>query len=109
MSENDAETVTDQSLVGHFAVLEDPRDGTKRRHLLIDMIVIAIAAMLCGADGWVAIAQFGRAKEAWFRQFLELPNGIPSHDTFGRVFSLLAAARRSRHCFPRLGRVDPHA
>jgi hypothetical protein len=54
------------------------------------MVVIAIAATLGGTDGWVAIAQFGRAKEAWFRQFLELPNGIPSHDTFGRVFALLA-------------------
>jgi predicted transposase YbfD/YdcC len=54
--------------------------------------VIAIAATLGGADGWVDIAQFGRAKEAWFRRFLDLPNGIPSHDTFGRVFSLLAPA-----------------
>jgi len=87
-----------QSLVGHFAVLEDPRDDTKRRHLLIDMIVIAIAATLCGADGWVQIAQFGRAKEAWLRQFLELPHGIPSHDTFGRVFSLLQPAA-SAQCF----------
>jgi predicted transposase YbfD/YdcC len=92
MSAVQTETVTDQSLVGHFAVLEDPRDDTKRRHLLIDMIVIAIAATLCGADGWVQIAQFGRAKEAWLRQFLELPHGIPSHDTFGRVFSLLQPA-----------------
>ena len=81
---------TDSSLVGHFSVLEDPRDGLRRRHNLLDMVIIAIAATLGGADGWVAIAQFGRAKEAWFRQFLELPNGIPSHDTFGRVFSLLA-------------------
>jgi predicted transposase YbfD/YdcC len=51
--------------------------------------VIAIAATLCGADGWVRIAEFGRAKQARLKQFLELPNGIPSHDTFGRVFSLL--------------------
>ena len=89
MSEAQADAVVDQSLRGHFSVLEDPRDGTKRRHLLIDMIVIAIAATLGGADGWVQIAQFGREKEAWLRRFLELPNGIPSHDTFGRVFSLL--------------------
>lgn len=87
MSERQAEV--DQSLAGHFALLEDPRDGTKRRHLLIDMIVIAIAATLCGADGWVQIAQVGREKEAWLRRFLELPSGIPSHDTFGRVFSLV--------------------
>lgn len=81
---------TDSSLVGHFSMLEDPRDALRRRHNLLDMVIIAIAATLAGADGWVAIAQFGRAKEVWFRQFLELPNGIPSHDTFGRVFSLLA-------------------
>jgi predicted transposase YbfD/YdcC len=53
------------------------------------MIAIAIAGVLCGADGWVQIAQFGRAKRAWLEQFLELPHGIPAHDTFGRVFSLL--------------------
>lgn len=81
---------TDCSLVAHFSVLEDPRDALRRRHSLLDMVIIAIAATLAGADGWVDIAQFGRAKEAWFRQFLELRNGIPSHDTFGRVFSLLA-------------------
>jgi predicted transposase YbfD/YdcC len=78
------------SLVGHFSILEDPRDALRRRHRLLDMVVIAIAGTLGGADGWVDIAQFGRAKEAWFRRFLDLPNGIPSHDTFGRVFSLLA-------------------
>jgi len=98
MSDVQTDTVTDQSLVGHFAVLEDPRDDTTRRHLLIDMIVIAIAATLCSADGWVQIAQFGRAKEAWLRRFLELPHGIPSHDTFGRVFSLLQPAA-SAQCF----------
>jgi predicted transposase YbfD/YdcC len=80
----------DRSLAGHFAVLEDPRCSIKRRHNLIDMIVVAIAAVLCGADGWVAIAEFGRTKQAWFAQFLELPHGIPAHDTFGRVFALLA-------------------
>ncbi|UHD16244.1 ISAs1 family transposase [Thiocapsa bogorovii] len=80
---------TDSSLVGHFNVLEDPRDPLRRRHNLIDMVIIAIAATIGGADGWAAIGQFGHSKEAWFRQFLELPNGIPAHDTFGRVFALL--------------------
>jgi hypothetical protein len=80
----------ESSPVGHFSVLEDPRDALRCRHRLLDMVVIAIAGTLGGADGWVDIAQFGRAKEAWFRRFLDLPNGIPSHDTFGRVFSLLA-------------------
>ena len=92
MPEIQADAFPDQSLVGHFAVLEDPRDSTKRRHLLIDMTVIAIAGTLCGADGWVQIAQFGREKQTWLRRFLELPGGIPSHDTFGRVFSLLQPA-----------------
>ena len=79
----------DRSLVRHFADLDDPRCELKRRHKLIDMIVIAIAAMLCGADGWVGIAAFGRAKRDWLGQFLELPNGIPAHDTFGWVFALI--------------------
>ncbi|MFE8033018.1 ISAs1 family transposase [Thiohalocapsa marina] len=82
----------DRSLVQHFAELDDPRCALKRRHKLGDMVVIAIAAVLCGADGWVAIAAFGRAKRAWLGQFLELPNGIPAHDTFGRVFALLEPA-----------------
>ena len=80
----------DGSLIGHFSGLEDPRDGTKRRHKLIDMIAIAVAGVICGADDWVSIAAFGRAKAHWLGRFLELDNGIPSHDTFGRVFSLLA-------------------
>lgn len=79
-----------RSLFDHFGGIEDPRDQKKRRHLLIDMIVIAIAAVICGADAWTQVEEFGIAKEAWFRQFLELPNGIPSHDTFGRVFSVLS-------------------
>ncbi|MBK1646114.1 ISAs1 family transposase, partial [Thiocapsa imhoffii] len=79
----------DRSLIRHFSTLEDPRCALKRHHNLLDMIVIAIAATLCGADGWVQIEEFGRSKQAWLKQFLELPNGIPSHDTFGRVFSLL--------------------
>jgi len=58
-----------------------------QRHKLIDILAIAILGMICGADTWVDIADFGRAKEPWLRGFLELPNGIPSHDTFGRVFA----------------------
>jgi len=79
----------DRSLAGHFKVLPDPRCPVNRRHTLGDIIVLSIAAVLCGADGWVEIEQFAHAKEAWFRQFLSLENGIPSHDTFGRVFALL--------------------
>jgi hypothetical protein len=81
--------------VWHSSTLEDPREARKCRHKLIDLVVIAIAAVICGADDWVAVAAYGRAKEAWFRQFLELPNGIPAHDTFGRVFSLRIILRES--------------
>jgi hypothetical protein len=88
----------DGSLAGHFSTLEDPRGPTRRRHKLLDMVVIAIAAVICGVDDWVGVAAFGRAKEAWFREFLELLNGIPAHDTFGRVFALLAPAA-FEHCF----------
>ena len=55
-------------------------------HKLVDIIAIAILAILCGADGWVGIETYGKAKEEWLKTFLELPNGIPSHDTFGRIF-----------------------
>lgn len=78
------------SLVHHFASLEDPRVLGRNRHNLIDILVIAICGVICSADDWVSIAEFGEAKEDWFREFLELPNGIPSHDTFGRTFSLLS-------------------
>lgn len=77
-------------LMGCFSDLEDSRNASKRRHKLNDMIAIAIAAVICGANEWTSIAAFGRAKEEWLRQLLELENGIPSHDTFGRVFSLLS-------------------
>jgi len=79
-----------QSLIHHFASLEDPRVSGRSQHKLIDILVIAICGVICGADDWVSIAGFGEAKEDWFREFLELPNGIPSHDTFGRTFSLLS-------------------
>jgi len=86
----------EHSIGAHFATLEDPRCPIQRRHKLIDLIVIAIAATLSGADGWVAIAAFAQVKEAWLRSFLELPDGRPSHDTFGRVLH-----RQHRHqCRP---------
>jgi predicted transposase YbfD/YdcC len=73
----------------HFAVLPDPRVERTRLHKLGDILTLALCAVIGGADNWVAIAEFGRAKESWFRTFLELPHGIPSHDTFGRVFAAL--------------------
>jgi predicted transposase YbfD/YdcC len=86
------------SIVDHFRALEDPRIERHKRHQLLDVIVIALCAVVCGADDWVAIETFGQAKEAWFRRFLALPNGIPSHDTFGRVFALLSPSRL-QDCF----------
>lgn len=77
------------SITEHFAPVEDPRVERSKRHKLIDIIVIAICGVICGAEDWVAIERFGQAKIEWFQTFLELPNGIPSHDTFGRVFGLL--------------------
>jgi predicted transposase YbfD/YdcC len=72
-----------------FAQLKDPRVNRTRRHSLPDILAIAICGVICGADGWVQIAKFARCKQEWFQTFLELPNGIPSHDTFGRVFAAL--------------------
>ena len=71
-----------------FHDLPDPR-GVNKIHKLHDLIVIAVMAVICGADGWVQVALFGRSKRKWLATFLDLPGGIPSHDTFGRVFALL--------------------
>jgi predicted transposase YbfD/YdcC len=73
----------------HFSALKDPRDPDKREHKLLYIIVITICAVICGADGFTEIEDYGKAKREWLEGFLELPNGIPSHDTFGRVFSLI--------------------
>ena len=73
----------------HFGQIHDPRIERSKRHKLIDIIVISILAVICGAEGWVDIENFGKSKIDWLKSFLELPNGIPSHDTFGRVFSLI--------------------
>ena len=71
-----------------FEELPDPR-RTNCRHRLIDMLTIALLAVICGADGWAAVETYGKAKAPWLKTFLELPSGIPSHDTFGRVFARL--------------------
>lgn len=77
------------SITGHFSDLEDMRVEGRTAHRLIDIILIAICAVICGADSWTEIEVFGEAKEDWLQSFLHLPNGIPSHDTFGRVFARL--------------------
>jgi predicted transposase YbfD/YdcC len=73
----------------HFGKVTDPRIGNATRHKLIEVLVIAICAVICGADSWTDIELFGKSKRKWFKKFLELPHGIPSHDTFGRVFAHL--------------------
>lgn len=77
------------SLVTHFQALEDPRLERSRLHNLLDIVAITICAVICGADSWVDVEKYGQAKQDWLRRFLKLPNGIPSHDTFGRVFAAI--------------------
>lgn len=72
-----------------FSGLLDPRRSQGRRHKLMDVLAVALCAVLCGADDFTEIEEFGQTREAWLRQFLELPHGIPSHDTFGRAFAAL--------------------
>lgn len=79
-------------LIAMFDDLPDPRIDRTKQHRLIDIVTIALCAVLSGADSFVEIATYGRAKEAWLRTMLELPHGIPSHDTFGRVFAALDPA-----------------
>lgn len=77
------------SISQYFASVVDPRMDRTKAHPLLNIIIISLCAVICGADGWVEIEQFGRSKQAWLATFLDLTNGIPSHDTFGRVFARL--------------------
>jgi predicted transposase YbfD/YdcC len=82
-----------------FAILEsvtDPRVDRSKRHKLVDILVIALCGFLAGCEGWVDVELFGISKRKWLEKFLELPNGIPSHDTFGRVFALLDPQQLTR-------------
>src|SRR3954451_2720110 len=78
-----------EALIAAFETIEDPRCEWKVEHRLLDILVIAVCAVLGEAESFEDIALYGRCKEAWLRGFLELPNGIPSHDTFRRVFTLI--------------------
>ena len=82
-----------QPLIETLDSLEDPRVDRTKLHNLTDILVLSVLAVICGADSFVAIALFGQLNEAWLRTFLELPHGIPSHDTLGRVLARLDAAR----------------
>ena len=78
-----------QSLAGHFAKLPDPRKTRGLKHNLVDLLVMAVLAVMCGADSWEDIYRFARDQEDWLRTFLLLPGGVPSADTFNRIFVLL--------------------
>jgi predicted transposase YbfD/YdcC len=82
-----------KSLVECFSTITDPRMDRRKRHNLIDILAIAVSAIICGAEHWTEVASFGECKKNWFSAFLELPNGIPSHDTFARVFAILDPAQ----------------
>ena len=86
------------TIADHFSNIDDPRVERTKQHKLIDIITIAICAVICGADSWVAIETYGRAKYEWLQQFLELSNGIPSHDTFARVFARIEP-QQFQECF----------
>jgi predicted transposase YbfD/YdcC len=92
------ETNAAANIPTYFSELKDPRVERTREHKLVDILVIAICAIICGANDWEGVAEFGRSREEWFKTFLELANGIPSHDTFWRVFRVLDPEQFER-CF----------
>ena len=79
----------DVSVARYFAGLPDPRVDRTKKHSLADILVVALCAVVCGADSWEEVEAFGEAKVGWLKRFLRLPHGIPSHDTFYRVFARL--------------------
>lgn len=91
-------TCTGTSLLEHLGRVSDPRVKRTQRHELMDILVIALCATIGGADDWVSVVQFGKSKLAWFSTFLKLPNGIASHDTFGRVFQILDSKALEQVC-----------
>ena len=82
----------------HFVHLQDPRVEGMKRHNLLDIVTITLCAVICGAEHWTQIETFGKTHQDWFSEFLELPEGIPSHDTFGRLFAHISPLEFER-CF----------
>ena len=85
------------SLIKHFEGLSDPRTGNAKAHIFLEILIIAILAVICGADGWSDVELFGKNKKSWLKTFLKLPKGIPSHDTFGRVFARIKPDEFQKH------------
>jgi predicted transposase YbfD/YdcC len=99
MASKKAKNEETQSILEYFAELPDPRrDNQNKRHELLDIIAIAILATICGAEHFTEMEEWGEANEEWLRSFLKLPNGIPSHDTFGHVFARLDSTEFKK-CF----------
>ena len=90
-----------------FGDLSDPRVERTKKHLLLDIIGLSLCGILSGAENWEEIADFGKAHDEWFSQFLTLPNGIPSHDTLSRVFSALDPEAFQERCMTWLRRIKP--
>lgn len=88
-SKKQSETEKKRTFVEFFADMPDPRLDRKKKYELVEIFVVALCAVLTGAETWIEIEQFGNVRLAWLRRFVALKNGIPSHDTFGRVFSLI--------------------
>ena len=86
----------------YFSTIPDPRTGNRKVHKLVDILAIAIIATLCGEDDWVGVEEFARSREDWLRTFLELPYGLPSHDTLHSVASFRCCRRKrsSRRSWP---------
>ena len=96
-----------KNIVKHFGDIDDPREDNSR-HKLLDIIGIVICASVCGAENWNDIEAFGKAKESWLRGFLELAHGIPSHDTFGRVFAKLNPQQLNDRFLSWVQLINPH-
>ena len=83
--------ICENNFLSYFSEMKDPRIERTKRHLFDDIVFIAIASVLSGGDSWNDMEEYGEIKKEWLSSFLELPNGIPSHDTFNRFFSALDA------------------
>src|SRR4051812_45871578 len=95
---------TENEVLRVFSRVPDPRIESKKTHLVVDLMMITICAVMCGADDWVAVVDYAKQKEDWLKTFLKLPYGIPSHDTFGRFFSILDP-EEFEDCFVRFAEI----